>query len=118
MSHFGIQDPVLKEKFFKHLKSFFIREVNRKVDAAWFLIFGTKYSRMDQVKFFKGFLPQISPGPFLNTLSHLWPLDQKTDFEKSLSSDYAVFLMLNSYRTVKRVFIPRIYYCYYRYICM
>ena len=57
-------------------------------------LFGTKYSRMDQVKFvedslkkfegiivclrrpyhfktFKGCLPQISIGPFLNTLSHL-----------------------------------------------
>ena len=31
----------------------------------------TKYSRMDQVKFFKGCLPQILLGPFLNTLSHL-----------------------------------------------
>ena len=27
----------------------------------------TKYSKMDQVKFFKGCLPQISPVPFLNT---------------------------------------------------
>ena len=31
----------------------------------------TKYSRMDQVKFFKGCLPQMLLGPFLNTLSHL-----------------------------------------------
>ena len=34
--------------------------------------FETKYSRMDQVKFFKGCLPQILLGPFLNTLSHLF----------------------------------------------
>ena len=34
-------------------------------------VFGTKYSRMDQVKFFKGCLPQVLLGPFLNTLSHL-----------------------------------------------
>ena len=33
--------------------------------------FGTKYSRMDQVKFFKGCLPQILLGPFLNALTHL-----------------------------------------------
>ena len=33
--------------------------------------FGTKYSRMDQVKFFKGCLSQISLSPFLNTLPHL-----------------------------------------------
>ena len=35
------------------------------------MLFGTKYSRMDQVKFFKGCPPQILIGPFLNTLSHL-----------------------------------------------
>ena len=41
--------------------------------------YGTKYSRMDQIKFvegtlykfFKGCLPQILLGPFLNTLSHI-----------------------------------------------
>ena len=33
--------------------------------------FGTKYSRMDHVKFFKGCRSQISLGPFLNGLSHL-----------------------------------------------
>ena len=32
--------------------------------------FGSRYSRMDQVKFFKGCLPQILLGPFLNTLTH------------------------------------------------
>ena len=36
-------------------------------------IFGAKYLRMDQVKFFRGCLPQILFGPFLNTLSLLWP---------------------------------------------
>ena len=30
-----------------------------------------KYSRMDQVQFFKGCLPQILHSPFLNALSHL-----------------------------------------------
>ena len=30
-----------------------------------------KYSRMDQKNFFKGCLPQILFGPFLNTLSHM-----------------------------------------------
>ena len=34
-------------------------------------LLGTKYSRMDQVKFFKDCLPHISLGPFLNALSHL-----------------------------------------------
>ena len=33
--------------------------------------FGRKYSRMDQVKCFKGCLPQISLSPFLNIFSHL-----------------------------------------------
>ena len=31
----------------------------------------TKYSRMDQVKLFKGCLPQILLGPFLNTLCQM-----------------------------------------------
>ena len=34
-----------------------------------------KYSRMDEVKFFKGCLPQLLLGPFLNTLSHI-PLSE------------------------------------------
>ena len=34
-------------------------------------LFGTRYSRMDQPKFFKGCFPQILLGPFLNTLFHL-----------------------------------------------
>ena len=33
--------------------------------------YGIKYSRMDQVKFFKGCLLQILLGPFLNTLPHM-----------------------------------------------
>ena len=32
---------------------------------------GTKYSRVDKVTFFKGYLPQILLGPTLNTLSHI-----------------------------------------------
>ena len=46
-----------------------------------------KYSRMDQVKFFKYFFPQILLGPFLNDLSHLliahaliWFLNSGRDF--------------------------------------
>ena len=31
----------------------------------------TKYSRMDQTRFFKGCLPQILLGPFLNTWTQL-----------------------------------------------
>ena len=34
-------------------------------------VFGKKYSRMDQVKVFKGCLSKILLGPFLNTLSLL-----------------------------------------------
>ena len=37
----------------------------------YLVLFGTKYSRMDQVKFLKGCLPQVLLGPFLDTLSHL-----------------------------------------------
>ena len=66
----------------------------RSVAVIQDVVYGTKYSRMDQVKFvedslykirkdmvclgrpypfnfFKGCLPQILLGPFLNTLSHI-----------------------------------------------
>ena len=33
--------------------------------------YGTKYSRVDQVKIFKGCLPQILLGPLLNTWTHI-----------------------------------------------
>ena len=40
------------------------------------ILCGANYSKMDQImddfKFFKGFLPQILLGPFLNTLSHIF----------------------------------------------
>ena len=32
---------------------------------------GSRYSRMDQVKIFKGYLPQILHGPFLNTFTQI-----------------------------------------------
>ena len=35
------------------------------------VFYGTKYSKMDTLKFFKGCLPLVSLGPFLNTLSHI-----------------------------------------------
>ena len=41
---------------------------------------GTKYSRMDQVKFFKVCLPQISLGPFLNTLPYLLKMEELGNF--------------------------------------
>ena len=34
-------------------------------------LYGSKYSRMDQVKFFKDCLPHILLGPFLNTFTHI-----------------------------------------------
>ena len=36
-----------------------------------YILYETEYSRIDQVNFFKGCLPQILLGPFLNTLSHM-----------------------------------------------
>ena len=41
--------------------------------------FGTKYS-MDQVKFFKGCLPQILLGPFLKNLSYVMVIKPFTCF--------------------------------------
>ena len=46
--------------------------ITSKKDSVDGRITGTKYSRMDQVKFFTGCLSQILLGPFLNTLSQLW----------------------------------------------
>ena len=57
--------------------------------------YGTKYSRMDQVIFYKGGLPQILLGPFLNNLSHVadlyraWATDLK--FSKLIYSSTFVF---------------------------
>ena len=36
-------------------------------------VYGTKYLRVDQIKIFKGCLPQILLGPLLKTFSYLWP---------------------------------------------
>ena len=44
------------------------------------IIFGAKYSRMDQVKFKKGCLPQVLLGPFLNTLTHLYWFGELSSF--------------------------------------
>ena len=74
------------------------------------IILGTKYSRMNQVKFvegslqkkiegisyhrsyhfkfFKGCLPQISLGPFLNTLSHLYTSNNANNSNNTLSHLY------------------------------
>ena len=48
--------------------------LNKKGFAYMCSTYGTKYSRMDQVKFSKGCLPQIIHGPFLNTFSHMYVL--------------------------------------------
>ena len=53
-------------------------DISKVFDTVWFegtlfklKTYGAKYSRMKQVKFFKGCLPQILLGLFLNTLSHI-----------------------------------------------
>ena len=43
-------------------------------------IFGSRYSKMDQTKFFKSCLPQILLGPFLNTLIHLYLIRPNMEF--------------------------------------
>ena len=42
-----------------------------KLHDLFWIIYVTKHSTMDQVKVFKGYLPQILLGSFLNTLSHM-----------------------------------------------
>ena len=58
-----------------------------KNPVAYLEPYGTKYSRMDQLKFFKGCVPQISLSPFLNTLSHMKHLrDDGSFLQKQLKS--------------------------------
>ena len=45
-------------------------------------IYGSSYSRIDQARFFKGCLPQMLLGPFLNTLTHMFTVSNK-DSERS-----------------------------------
>ena len=61
--------------------------------------FGTKYSRMEQVKFLKDCLPHVLLGLFLNTLSHLivtWILEAGIRLDKEhiirLFKPYALIL--------------------------
>ena len=58
---------------------------------------GTKYSRMDQVTFFKGCLPQISLGLFLNIWTHVSCLF------KYLVTD-AVFIRATECMKIKSIF--------------
>ena len=65
---------------------------------------GAKYSRMDEVKFvetafkkFEGCLPQISLGPFLNTLSQV--------YFSYIEVSYFITFVLNSLRNYKTVTI-------------
>ena len=44
------------------------QEPERKITL---FVYRTKHLRMDQKNFFKGCLPQILLGPFLNNLSHI-----------------------------------------------
>ena len=62
---------------------------NQKSSSVFIIIeflqfFGTKYSRMNQVKLYKGCLPQTLPGPFLNTLTYL--LDPILRFMTNIAS--------------------------------
>ena len=51
----------ITKKLLKH-------QMFEKSTSRYCFIFGTNYLRMDQVEFFKGCLPQILLGPFLDTL--------------------------------------------------
>ena len=52
---------VRRRSYYEHISDFLPEILPKNT------IYGTKYSRMDQVKFSKGCLPQILLGPFLNT---------------------------------------------------
>ena len=50
----------------------FDRVLNTPLNFLKKTVYGTKYSRMDQVNSFKGCLPQILLGPFLNILIYIY----------------------------------------------
>ena len=52
---------VRRRSYYEHISDFLPEILPKNT------IYGTKYSRMDQVKFSKGCLPQILLGTFLNT---------------------------------------------------
>ena len=52
---------------------------------------GTKYTRMNQVNFFIGFLLQISLGSFLNTLFQMNLQKEKTQFTLASHCKSSVF---------------------------
>ena len=56
-------------------------------------LFGTKYSRMDQVKFVGDSLYKISLSPFLNTLSDFMMIMLNFIYAKSLSFVYSIHLL-------------------------
>ena len=55
------------------------------------LIYGAKYSRMDQVKFFKGCLPQILFGSFPYHLQNLGFLIKCREISSPAMSDFTIF---------------------------
>ena len=70
INSFGVTLPSLV-KALTHYKTDMIDVIAMSSHQGCCVTCGTKYSRMDQVKFFKGCLPQILLGPFLNALSHV-----------------------------------------------
>ena len=57
--------PLTERLVMLHERSLFLR------------LYGTKYSRINQVKFFKGYLPQTLLGTFLNILSYMTHYEDK-----------------------------------------
>ena len=62
--------------------------VKIKCTGQW--LYGTKYSRMDQVNCFKSCLPHISLGQFLNTLPHIYFFSGRVQQEVQFSSCHII----------------------------
>ena len=56
--------------------------IKQTFEGELYLINESKYSRLDQVNFFKGCLPQILLSPFLNTLSQMFFMFRKRTFKQ------------------------------------
>ena len=107
--HFCFLDSGIFDIYYQVLKSGIVGATKQGYYGP--MIFGSRYSRMDQVKFeedslvclgrgyrfkfFKGWLPQILLGPFLSILTHLFLDEKLTCFKGSL-----VQIFTNSRKTI------------------
>ena len=68
----------------------------------------TKFSRMEQVKFFKGCRPQILVGPFLNTLAQIILPNNLRSKHSKVMNFWPVYVILQEGPLKKKTFPQKI----------